>query len=424
MLFCKPLLNRIISVLCLLVLFSLPLISEAAELIYTVQLQSYARESDSFRYYETMLEKLEEHERDYLRIEKIGKFYAIRVGNFDTQSEAQNFINSVKSRISPAAIMKAYIKNERIIQLYSGTKSIDREIVPAETIKEPVKEKIVPKKAERVIDEAAASRHQAKGDKFWEVDRHFLAVEEYRQAIKYGRTNNPELYWQLSKILYITGYPEESIEEMKKAVKLKPDLDVFRIELGILYLAAKQWQKSKEQFVEALGINPSLTQVYIYLGDLYFRTGDYERAWFYAKMARYLGHSGTSIINKLTTVSREPDVKPWDGSGDGLYIRQILVDSEKKAKEILGRMSEGELFEFIAGAESSGPNALKGGFIGNIAPSELHPKIVSALSKKEIFSPPVIVETESGFHIIQRISPYDAVILKNYLARAASSRKK
>jgi len=85
-----------------------------------------------------------------------------------------------------------------------------------------------------------------------------------------------------------------------------------------------------------------------------------------------------------------------------LYLRQILVDTRAKAEDIINRIAKGELFKNIAFKESMGLNAYTGGYIGRVDPSNLHPVISDALLNNYESDDPFIVETERGFHILQR----------------------
>lgn len=87
---------------------------------------------------------------------------------------------------------------------------------------------------------------------------------------------------------------------------------------------------------------------------------------------------------------------------ENLYLRQILVDTRAKAEDIMNRISKGELFKDVAFKESMGSNAYTGGYIGRVDPSNLDPAIADALLNNYKSDDPVIVETERGFHILQR----------------------
>lgn len=51
-------------------------------------------------------------------------------------------------------------------------------------------------------------------------------------------------------------------------------------------------------------------------------------------------------------------------------------------------------------------------FLGGIKPSDVHPKIADALLHQKVFNSPEIVQTEQGFHIIQRLAPLDFYLEK------------
>ena len=400
-------------------LLFLPLISYPSQLLHTIQTGSFISVAPAQKQFNSIVQKLNEKELDNLRIEKIGKFYSVRLGKFKDYTTAEKFLKSIKPRLSGSIVMEAYIKDERIIKLYTALSSVDKQMVKEKSLSSPLPEKIKPritKKADKKIKtEISALAHEKKGDEYVMANRFLLATEEYRQAINQG-INHPDLYTKLALIFYKTGFVDEAIVEMKKAVDLSPYADVLRIELGVLYLAKDRLEKAKEQFFAVLKINPGFTHAYYYLGELFLRTGDYDMAWLSVNMAKRHGYKGQNIIRKLSALSKEPDVDPWSKSGEDLYIRQILVDNHKKAENIVDRISGGELFEDIALEESSGPNATAGGFMGHFSPSEMHPKLANALLEREVLADPVIVETEQGFHIIQRIVPFDFNFWKKLLA--------
>jgi hypothetical protein len=89
---------------------------------------------------------------------------------------------------------------------------------------------------------------------------------------------------------------------------------------------------------------------------------------------------------------------------ENLYLMQILVDTRAKAEDIINRIAKGELFKDVAFKESMGLNAYAGGYIGRVDPSDLHPTIADVLLNNYESDDPVIVETESGFHILQRVT--------------------
>jgi hypothetical protein len=145
-------------------------------------------------------------------------------------------------------------------------------------------------------------------------------------------------------------------------------------------------------------INPGSAATYYHLGMTYFQKKNHTIAWTAALTAQGLGYESEDLINDLEKVSIKPAV-PWDLSEKGRLIRHIIVPSRDRAEDIIFGLSQGERFESIVNDELDEPRKT----IKYRDPSEMAPKIAEVAMKLEIFAEPVIVETQIGFHIVQRI---------------------
>jgi len=115
---------------CLTVTFLmlfLPAVSYSSQLIYTIQTGSFLRAADAKKQFDYGVKELDENELDNLRIEKIGKYYSVRLGKYNDYAAAKTFLNAISHSLPDAAVMKAYIKDERIIQSYTGSLSAEKE---------------------------------------------------------------------------------------------------------------------------------------------------------------------------------------------------------------------------------------------------------------------------------------------------------
>ncbi|MBI5097796.1 MAG: tetratricopeptide repeat protein [Nitrospirae bacterium] len=265
--------------------------------------------------------------------------------------------------------------------------------------------------------------HIQEGDRYFRNNQYFMAVNEYEQALQ-KNANDPDLFRKLSFLHYHLGFLDKAVSDMEKAVSLSPHSELLRLELGIAYLAKNTLDNAKEQFMAVIARNPGLANAYYYLGEIFYRKKDYGMAWMFVKRSQCLGHRGRELLMKLSAVSEDPNKDLCVYIGEDLYIRQILVDTKSRAEEVAKRIEAGELFEDVATAEDMNRNLNVGGYLGKLAPSELHPDIVQALTENKAFSPPVTVETESGFHIVQRIAPFDISYWKTMLSDSARQNKK
>ena len=91
---------------------------QTLQTVYTIQTGSFTNVPKAQEQFHYLINELENDELNFLRIEKIGKFNAVRLGSFENYGNAEEFLNTVKPRVSNAIIMKAYIKEQRIIQQF------------------------------------------------------------------------------------------------------------------------------------------------------------------------------------------------------------------------------------------------------------------------------------------------------------------
>ena len=251
-----------------------------------------------------------------------------------------------------------------------------------------------------------AKAHLASGDRYAEAGQNFLAAREYRQAIAFG-FDGADVRWKLSLALYGLGLVDEAISEINTAQELSPDVNYLHLPTGILCLAKGSLDAAARHFVAALLINPGFADAYYYLGEVYYRQGDYPRAWLCEIMAKTLGHAGGSLRHKLEAVSAAPNLVPWREDQGVLHLRLIQTTSREEAQSIFDRLAAGELFEYIAAERGTEANQGFGGYAGIIAPAELDPAVAEALLDRDMFHPPLVVETARGYQILQRIAPFD-----------------
>ncbi|UCH80431.1 MAG: SPOR domain-containing protein [Nitrospiraceae bacterium] len=89
-------------------------------LVFTIQAGSFKDLHSALKLYDSMMNDLNEKDLAYLRIEKVGKYYAVRIGKFGDQRHIKNFHEKIRPHLSSARIMKAYIKKDRIKKLHSS----------------------------------------------------------------------------------------------------------------------------------------------------------------------------------------------------------------------------------------------------------------------------------------------------------------
>ena len=128
--------------LILLLFLLLPLNVYSSQLFYTIQTSSFSSVPDAQKQFDSIVNELDKTQLDNLRIEKIGKFYSVRLGKFMDHTSAERFFMTVKPKLPDATVMKAYIKKERIVKLYSGSAPVNIKEPEDKSSSAPVPDKV------------------------------------------------------------------------------------------------------------------------------------------------------------------------------------------------------------------------------------------------------------------------------------------
>ena len=97
LIYIKSCLQVVRFLILLLLFFCFPLTSSAATLIYTFQTGSFIHIEDAQKQFDHIAKLLNEDETDHLRIEKIGKFYSVRLGKFAKNYRKRGVVKGYRS---------------------------------------------------------------------------------------------------------------------------------------------------------------------------------------------------------------------------------------------------------------------------------------------------------------------------------------
>ncbi|NOZ69586.1 MAG: PEGA domain-containing protein [Deferribacteres bacterium] len=89
--------------------------------IYTIQAGSFTKAGYARKQFDYIAQKLNEKELAYLRIEKVGEFYSVRLGRFKDYRTARRFLQAIKTRLPGVIIVRSYIRPDRIIKTFKDS---------------------------------------------------------------------------------------------------------------------------------------------------------------------------------------------------------------------------------------------------------------------------------------------------------------
>ena len=89
--------------------------NDKPQTIYTIQIGSHSTFARAQNEFDSIMEVLTKEYCSFLRVEKVGSFYTVRLGKFEKYINAENLIKSAPPHMPNAKILKAYLKYDRLL---------------------------------------------------------------------------------------------------------------------------------------------------------------------------------------------------------------------------------------------------------------------------------------------------------------------
>ncbi len=84
--------------------------------IYTIQTGSFLNIDRAQEQFSFIAEHMKAKDYNNLRIERIGKYYTVRLGKYENDSSTKELLQKLNHKIKSPVVLKAYIKEDRIIK--------------------------------------------------------------------------------------------------------------------------------------------------------------------------------------------------------------------------------------------------------------------------------------------------------------------
>jgi tetratricopeptide (TPR) repeat protein len=241
------------------------------ESIYTIQTGSFKDSQSAEKRFRIIEQSLEETALQALRIEMIGKFYAVRVGRFARRAEAEQFLREHELSLKGAMVMKAYFIDKRILLIHNGV-----------TSKNDIKD---------------FDYYHNLGLTYGKTGKYQEAVDAYKQAIKIKP--DADAYRNLGIAYNDLGKHQEAVDAYKQAIKIKPDFADAHYNLGKTYRYLSKHQEAADAYKQAIKIKPDFNAAHYNLGIAYHMIDDKVSALDEYKILKDLDKE---LANKLFNV--------------------------------------------------------------------------------------------------------------------------
>ena len=258
----------------------LPLNVYSSELFHTIQTSSFSSVTDAQKQFDIIVNKLDETQLDKLRIEKIGKFYSVRLGKFMDYTSAEKFFSTVKPKLPNAAVMTAYIKKKRIVKLYSGSAYLDSKEPEERASSAPVLDKVTSqttKKLDKKETNITLTENLKTIEALVRKNDYAAALDIISSEIS-EQPEHPALNAWHGMVLLKMDKPLESLKYLTKATKLSPGAPDYHNGLGYSYFFLERYKEAIDEFNKAISLDPEHFDAFTGLGIAYAKNDNTEKA--------------------------------------------------------------------------------------------------------------------------------------------------
>ncbi len=284
----------------LIVLFITPAFSDAVESFYTVQAGSHTDMKGAEQQFDYLAQSLKGKDLDYLRVEKIGRYYSVRVGKFGNRAPAETLLKKNSAYLETSAVMKAYYIKDRILKSFTSSAPV----------KTPVSTQAKPPKTTTTTASKPPEKKTAPGREIFTTISGKIADKKYNDAINFIKTNlsiwpdNSELNGWYGAVYLKLNNPSKALKYFKKASALSPDVSDYHNGTGYSLFFLDKSVEAINEFNKAVKLEPKHVDALTGLGIAYIKTGNKNKAMdYYNKLKDLDKNTANKLLELINNMS-------------------------------------------------------------------------------------------------------------------------
>ena len=272
--------------------------SEKRPSVYTIQVASLKDLDAAEKQFDSITEQLDKKELAFLRIEKVGKFYSLRIGKFDTKAEANELLESVKPKFPSSIVMEVYFIEDRIKRMYETGESV-KEAQPAAS------PETGPAASEDKSAKTASTKEEIPLEEKIDLISSLVNKKEYENALDIlneemaKQPDQPALNAWYGTVLLKMNKPEEALPHMLKAAELSPSVADYHNGVGYCYFYLNNYSDAISEFNKALSLDPNHVDAIAGLGIIYAKSGNREQSMEIYKRLKSLDKGSAEKLLKI-----------------------------------------------------------------------------------------------------------------------------
>jgi tetratricopeptide (TPR) repeat protein len=254
----------------------IPVLSFSAEGYFSIQTGHFQELKNAEKQFDWLQKRLSDGDAHFLRIEKTGDYFVVRIGRFDSISDEAGLLESVKSLVPKAWVVRSK-GAETIVKLADNQDT--EELYRQDTLKESLVEI---SKQINDGDYSYAQKLIENGIERWPEEHEFLGL--------YGI------------VLLKTNKPKKALQYFYRAASLSHEIPDYYNGAGYSMLYMDRPQQAIDEFERALKINPEFIDSLTGIGFAYIHIGRKDDALdVYRKLKKLDNEAGDVLFKMIMT---------------------------------------------------------------------------------------------------------------------------
>jgi tetratricopeptide (TPR) repeat protein len=255
--------------------------------VFSIQFSSYTNLDIAEKGFNSLTKKLNKENLEQLRLDKIGKYYALRMGVFENIEDVKKLSKSIKSQVSSFIIVKTRFVEDRVVKKYRDPKAM-KQVTKRKTAEPPASVE-TPQEVKSDVPPTAASLE----DRSQETvplketlttvsqlfhNRDYASALELVKAEMKQKPMNPELNAWQGMILLKMDQPSDAMAYLENAVKFSPEVPDYHSSLGYGFFLMNKYDQARTEFQKTISLDPVHVDALSGLGLIYGINGEKDKA--------------------------------------------------------------------------------------------------------------------------------------------------
>ncbi|OGW48082.1 MAG: hypothetical protein A2Y66_00360 [Nitrospirae bacterium RBG_13_41_22] len=251
----------------------LPLHLFAADQWHTIQTGSFGVYENAEKQFDSLKQKLNGNQVDYLRIVKIDEYFKVRLGKFENNSDAERLLSTIKPHFPKAIVMNISQQNENIVKIAQKNTSVDKEKRNDEAI-EAYRKAIEGAKD----DKERATLYKELGDIFVVKEDFKNAADEFKQALSLSRHFSEKERRQIAIYYSWINRLDDAITELELILKENPSNLEARINLARVLSWSGRLDEAIDEADKVIEVSPENKDALLVKSNSLQWKGKYKKA--------------------------------------------------------------------------------------------------------------------------------------------------